>query len=92
MGDKKIRLSVESDAELEETKAKVSRRKPRVEKLKAQGVENALGSTRTVSSLEGEAVILSDERLSDLTNPMRATVDPSAALQRAVAATCHNPH
>jgi len=86
MGDKKIRLSVESDAELEETKAKVSRRKPRVEKLKAQGVENALGSTRTVSSLEGEAVILSDERLSDLTNPMRATVDPSAALQRAVAA------
>lgn len=82
MSDRKTRLSVESDAEREETRAMANRPKPRVEKLKAQGAQNAIGSPRTASSLQGEAAILSDERLSDLTNPTRTTVDPSAALQR----------
>jgi len=86
MGDRKTRLSVESDGEREETRAKTNRRTRRVEKLKAQGAQNAVSSPRTASSLEGEAAILGDERLSDLTNPTRAAVDPSAALQRAVAA------
>jgi len=68
MGDKRIRLSVESDAERGESRAKANRRKSKMEKLRAQGVENALGSTRAVSSLEGEAVILGDKRLSDPAN------------------------
>lgn len=68
MGDKRIRLSVERDAERGESRAKANRRKSKVEKLRAQGVENALGSTRAVSSLEGEAVILGDKRLSDPAN------------------------
>ncbi len=82
MSDRKARVSVESDAEREETRAKTNRRKPRVEKLKAQGIEHALGARQTVPSLEEYAGLLGDERLSDLTNPMRAAVDPSAALQR----------
>jgi len=83
MGDRKIRLGVVKEVEQEETKAKANRRKPKVEKLKAQGME--LRASRTASSLEGEVAILSDGRLSDLSNPTRAAVDPSAALQRAEA-------
>jgi hypothetical protein len=83
MGDRKTRLSVESDAELEETRAKTNYRKPRVEKLKAQGIEHALGARQTFPLLKEYVGLLGDERLSDLANPMGATVDPSAALQRA---------
>lgn len=68
MGDQKIRLSVKSNVELEETRAKANRRKRRVEKLRAQGVENTLGPKRTVSSLEGQAAVLSEERLSSPAN------------------------
>lgn len=86
MGDQKMRLSVESDAERDETRAKTNRRKPRVEKLKAQGIEHALGARQTVPSLEEYAGLLGDERLSDLANPTHAAIDPSAALQQAEAA------
>ena len=81
MGDKKIRLSVERDAEREETRAKTNRRTRRVEKLKAQDVGKAVGSPRTASSLEGEAVILSDKRLSDPANRGQVA-DAMVALQK----------
>jgi len=81
MGDQKIRLSVESDAELEETRAKTNRRKPKGEKLRAQGVENTLGSKRTVSSLEGHAAVLSEERLSSPANRGQVA-DAMVALQK----------
>ncbi len=68
MGDQKIRLSVENDAEWEEAKAKVNRRKPKVEKLKAQDVGKAVASSRTASSSEGEAALLGDKRLWDPAN------------------------
>ncbi len=83
MGNQQKKLNVERSGELEETKVKAKRRKPEGEKSKAQGIEYALGARQTVHSLEGYAGLLGNERLSDLTNPMRAAVDPSAALQQA---------
>lgn len=81
MGDQKIRLSVKSNVELEETRAKANRRKRRVEKLRAQGVENTLGPKRTVSSLEGQAAVLSEERLSSPANRGQVA-DAMVALQK----------
>lgn len=87
MGDRRNRLSVAREAEPEETRAKSNRRKLRVERLRAQGVEGALRSVRNLSSLEGQTAVLGDERLSEVTNSIYATVDPAVALRRSEVAS-----
>jgi len=69
MGDQKARLSGEKGGESEEARAKVKRRKPEGEKLKAQGMESTVSPTGL--SLKGQSWLLGDKRFSEPANRAR---------------------